>query len=314
VERDLPAQFVVRVGYHGEKGTHLFMGNGLDLNALPPQTLVYRDRLYDLDFNSSLRPYPQYREIVTGYGYPVGSNTVQRGDFRAEKRFSHGLNFTAVYTLSKSIDNVIEEWNKPQNSSNLQPEKSITPYDMTHRFSVNYLYEFPFGSGRAFLNKGGWIDNAVGGWSVSGVTTLRSGTPIMLRPLFNNTGGVAEDLRVNVVPGVDPHVKNPSPDQWFNPAAFDQPPDFNLGDGPRTHPNLRNPGARNIDMSLTKRMPVSDDWTLELILEAFNTFNHANWNMPDPEIGSKENPNLNAGRIVGSSGGRVVQLGLRFSF
>jgi hypothetical protein len=314
VERDLPAQFVLRVGYHGEKGTHLFMGNGLDLNALPPQTLVYRDRLNDLDFNSSLRPYPQYREIMTGYGYPIGSNTVQYGDFRAEKRFSHGLNFTAVYTLSKSIDNFVEEWNKPQNSSNLKPEKSITPYDITHRFSVNYLYEFPFGPGKAFLNKGGWVDNALGGWSISGVATLRAGTPIMLRALFNNTGGVAEALRVNVIPGLDPHVENPSPDQWFDPTAFDQPPDFTLGDGPRTHPSLRNPGARNIDMSLTKRMPVSEDWTLELIVEAFNAFNHANWNMPDNEIGSKENPNLNAGRIVGSSGGRVVQLGLRFSF
>jgi hypothetical protein len=314
VERDLPAQFVVRVGYHGEKGTHLFMGNGLDLNALSPEALAYGDRLYDLDFNSSLRPYPQYREIVTGYGYPIGSNTVHYGDFRVEKRFSHGLNFTAAYTLSKSIDNILDDWDKPQNSRDLMPEKSISPYDVTHRISVNSLYEFPFGPGKAFLNKGGWFDNAVGGWSISGVATLRSGIPIMLSPLFNNTGGVAEDLRVNVIPEVNPHVNNPSPDQWFNPAAFDQPADFTLGNGPRTDPSLRNPGARNIDMSLTKRMPLSEDWTLELIVEAFNTFNHANWNMPDPAIGSKENPNLNAGKIVGSSGGRVVQFGLRFSF
>ena len=67
-------------------------------------------------------------------------------------------------------------------------------------------------------------------------------------------------------------------------------------------------------MSLTKRIPVSEDWTLELIMEAFNSFNHANLNNPDGLIGSKTNPNLNAGRIIGSSGGRVVQLGLRFSF
>jgi hypothetical protein len=284
------------------------------LNALSPEALTFRDRLNDLDFNFSLRPYPQYREIVTGYGYPIGSNTAHSGNFRVEKRFSHGLSLTALYTLSKSIDDIVEDWIRPQNSTNLKPEKSITPYDMTHRLSLNYLYEFPLGTGKAFLNRGGWAESVLGGWSLSGVVTSRSGTPVVLRPLFNNTGGVAEDLRVNVVSGVDPHVTNPTPDQWFNPSAFDQPPNFTLGDGPRTHPSLRNPGAQNIDMSLTKRMPVLEDWTLELIVEGFNAFNHGNWNMPDPLIGSVENPNLNAGRIVGSTGGRVIQLGLRLNF
>ena len=314
IERDLPAQFVVRAGYYGEKGTHRFTGNGLDLNALSPDVLVYRDRLNNLDFNLSLRPYPQYREIVTGYGYPIGSNTNHRCNIRAEKRFSQGLSFTVLYTLSKSIDDIVEDWIRPQNSTNLKPEKSITPYDVTHRLSFNYLYEFPLGPGKAFLNQGGWVDTVLGGWSLSGVAMFRSGTPVELRPLFNNTGGVAENLRVNVVSGVDPHVANPTPDQWFNASAFDQPPDFSLGNGPRTHPSLRNPGAQNIDMSLTKRVPVSDDWTLELIVEGFNAFNHANWNNPDPLIGSVEDPNLNAGRIVGSTGGRVIQLGLRLNF
>jgi hypothetical protein len=67
-------------------------------------------------------------------------------------------------------------------------------------------------------------------------------------------------------------------------------------------------------MSLTKRVPVTDQWTLELIMEAFNALNYGNLNLPDRMIGSLADPNLNAGRIVGTTGGRVVQLGLRFSF
>jgi hypothetical protein len=196
----------------------------------------------------------------------------------------------------------------------LKAEKSISPDDTTHQLSINYLYELPFGEGRPFLNQGGLLNGLTGGWSLSGVTVFRSGKPIMLKPLFNNTGRVAEALRVNVVPGIDPHVPSPSAFQWFSPAAFDQPPDFTLGDAPRTEPNLRNPGAQNFDMSLTKRIPVTQDWTLELIMEAFNTFNHANLNNSDNLIGSRENPNLNAGKIIGSTGGRVIQLGLRFSF
>ena len=62
------------------------------------------------------------------------------------------------------------------------------------------------------------------------------------------------------------------------------------------------------------RVTVVVGFKLELIMEAFNAFNHANLNKPDRMIGSADNPNLNAGRIVGSTGGRVVQLGLRFSF
>lgn len=313
IERDLPADLVVRLSYVGEKGVHQFSGEGIDLNPLDPSVLVYRDRLNQLDFNQSLRPYPQFRSITPGYGYPIGSNSYHRGQLRIEKKLSHGLNFTGSYAFAKAIDDALGGA-RPQNNLDLKSEKSLSPNDVTHQFFFNYLYELPFGEGRAFLNQSGWLERMIGGWSLSGVTTLRTGTPVMPRALFNNTGGVTQNLRVNVVPGVNPHLKHPTASQWFNAAAFVQPPDFALGDGPRTHPSLRNPGFQNFDMSLTKRVPVTDEWTLELIMEAFNALNYGNLNPPDPIVGSLANPNLNAGRIVGTTGGRVVQVGLRFSF
>jgi hypothetical protein len=323
LERDLPADFVVRLAYSGDRAIHQYIGAGIELNPLDPDVLGFRDQLNNLAFNLSLRPYPQFHGISPGYTYPIGSSSLQRGNLRVEKRFSHGFNFSCSYFLSKSIDDILDVASpqnslnlaaSPQNSLNLKAEKSINPYDITHQVSISYLYELPFGEGRPFLNQGAWVNGLMGGWSLSGVTVFRSGTPIMLKPLFNNTGGVAEALRVNVVPGIDPHVANPSAFQWFNAAAFDQPFDFTLGDAPRTEPDLRNPGAQNFDMSLTKRIPVTHDWTLEVIMEAFNAFNHANLNNPDNLIGSRENPNLNAGKIIGSTGGRVIQLGLRLSF
>jgi hypothetical protein len=326
-ERDLPADFVVRLAYLGERGVHQFMGEGIDLNPLDPRFLGFRDQLNDLSFNLSLRPYPQFRGISPGYAYPIGNNSLHRAILRVEKRFSHGLSFTSSYFLSKLIDDVLSGASpqndldlgakrsiSPQNNLDLKSERSISPRDITHQFLVNYLYELPFGEGRPFLSQGGWMQGVIGGWSLSGVANFRTGTPVALRPLFNNTGNLTQGLRVNIVPGVDPHVGNPSAFQWFNPAAFIQPPDFTLGDGPRTHSSLRNPGAYNLDMSLSKRVSVTDELTMELIMEAFNALNHANLNKPDPLIGSVDNPNLNAGRIVGSSGGRVVQLGVRFSF
>lgn len=312
IERDF-SDFAVRVAYTGERGTHLFMGSDVNLNPLSPSALQYRDRLNDLEFNQSLRPFPQFRRIAHGYGYPSGSNSFHRGLLRVDKRLSKGLSFTGSYSYSKAVDNVLRG-KPPQNSTNLQAEKSLSSYDRTHRLRASYLYELPFGEGRHFSNSRNWI-NALGrGWTMSGMSIFQSGTPIRLRPLFNNTGGVAESLRVNLVPSVDPHLEDRSPWLWFNPLAFEQPADFTLGDGPRNHPTLRNPGFWNIDMSLSKRVPVSEYWTLELIGEAYNTLNHANLNRPDAVIGSRENPNSNAGRIIGSRGGRIVQLGLRLSF
>ncbi|HYP05243.1 MAG TPA: hypothetical protein VER03_03330, partial [Bryobacteraceae bacterium] len=121
-------------------------------------------------------------------------------------------------------------------------------------------------------------------------------------------------LNVDVGPGVDPKVPNPGPDMWFNPAAFAQPDDFTPGAASRTHPTLRGPISQNHDLSLNKRIALDADRTVELSAVGFNFINHANWNDPDTVIGPVTAPNVNAGKIIGSRGGRVLQLGLRYSF
>jgi hypothetical protein len=116
------------------------------------------------------------------------------------------------------------------------------------------------------------------------------------------------------VPGVDPHVASPGPDGWYNPAAFSHPDDFSMGNGPRTHPSLRNPGNYNHDLSISKRFALDQNRSVELNASGFNWLNNAMWNDPDTAIGTADAPNLNAGKIIGSRGGRVIQIGLRLSF
>jgi hypothetical protein len=67
-------------------------------------------------------------------------------------------------------------------------------------------------------------------------------------------------------------------------------------------------------VSLAKRFAIDQDRTMEFTVSTFNFLNHGTWNDPDPSIGSVASPNVNAGHIIGSRGGRVVQLGLRLSF
>jgi hypothetical protein len=146
------------------------------------------------------------------------------------------------------------------------------------------------------------------------VTVYNSGPPIRLEAQFNNTGGVIPVLRANTVTGVDPNVADRGPELWFNPAAFVQPPDFTPGNVARTHPSLRNPGFQNHDLTMTKRFAIRAGQSLEVVASAFNFINNANWNWPDSRIGPRTAPNANAGRIVGSNGGRILQLGLRLNF
>lgn len=313
-ERELPGSMLLSVTAAYSGGKSLFVGDGTaNPNAIQLGDLVYRDQLNDDTFRSTLRPFPQYRGFNLYAGYPVGRYERNSATFRAEKRTSKGLSLTATYEWAKQMDNYSGPYGT-QDFYNLGKEWSLTPFSNTSRLSLSYLYELPLGPNRTFLNFTDWRKYLIAGWSISGVATAISGDPMYLRPQFNNTGGVVQALHVNAVPGVDPHVANPGPDLWYNPAAFDQPPDFTIGDVSRTHPTLRNPGSINSDLSVTKRFSLSPDRSIEVSALGLNFLNHANWNDPDNMIGPASSPNVNAGKIIGSHGGRVLQLGMRFSF
>ena len=218
----------------------------------------------------------------------------------------------ATYEFSRQWDDYSGPYGK-QDFFNSHNEWSLTPWNSPQRLSLNLSYELPIGTNKPFLNFRDWRRHIVDGWSVSDISTIQDGGPIALRALYNNTGGVLNTLRADVVPGVDPNVANQGPNLWFNPAAFTQPADFTMGNAPRTL-SILNPGLQNHDVSLAKRFAVDQDRTMEFTMSAFNFLNHGTWNDPDPVIGSVTSPNVNAGHIIGSRGGRVVQLGLRLSF
>jgi hypothetical protein len=312
VQRELPGSLAVEASYRHWRGTHQWVDDLVRLNAVPVSALSYGEQLYDDDFRNSLRPYPQFRNLELGGYYPGGDEQGDSLTVTVDKRLSAGLYGRAVYRFAKQIDNTSSFG--AQNPHDLDAEMSLSTDDIAHSLQLSYTYELPFGKGKPFVNDDDWLGRVLGGWSLSGLTTVRGGAPLRIVPYFNRTGGIVSSLRVNVVPGVDAHVENPSADQWFNPAAFAQPDDFTLGNASRTHPSLRSPGEQFHHLSMTKRIPVYQDTSLEFVAESFNFPNHANLNDPDTRIGPASSPNLNAGKIIGSTGGRVMQLGLRVLF
>ncbi len=314
IERELPASAIVTAGFYYQGGKNLLVGNGAaNPNAIPLDDLKYGDDLNDLAFNQSLRPYPQYQGFNVYGEYPVGRYQRDAGYVRVEKRSSSGLSLNAYFEFNKQLDDYSGPYGT-QDFFNRNNEWSVTAGNRPERLELSYTYELPIGPNKPFLRFPDWRRYAIDGWSVSGMGVVASGDPMYLTPLFNNTGGVVQALHVDAVPGVDPHVASPGPSLWFNPAAFTQPPDFTIGDVSRTLSGLLNPGTQNWDMSLNKRFPLAADRTLEFNATAFDFMNHANWNDPDNVIGSTTTPNLDAGHITGSRGGRVIQLGLRLSF
>jgi hypothetical protein len=312
LQRELPRALMANVAYTGTRGAHLFVDGFARLNLVPVANLKFRDQLYDEVFRNSLRPHPQYRSFDMGGVYPLGAYKSHALSASIDQRLIGGLFGRFSYRLAKVLDNYSS--GTPQDPDNRRLEWSLSTGDVTHSISASYTYELPFGKGKRFFADSDFVTHTLGGWNLSALSSWRGGQPLILRPLFNRTGGVVGSLRVNLVPGVDPKVEKPSPEQWFNPAAFAQPDDFTLGDGPRTHPQLRDPGAHVHHLSLTKRFELTSETSLEFVSEAFNFLNHANMNDPDTRIGSEANPNLNAGKIIGSTGGRVMQFGLRILF
>lgn len=314
VEHELKGQIMVTAGVGHSEGRNLLLSNGgSNPNAIPLSALEYRDRLNDENFNRSQRPFPQYQRFDVYSSWPEGRYKRDAAYVRIEKRTSAGLSLSAYYEFSKQMDNYSGPYGV-QDYYNRQKEWALTSSNNPHRFTLTYMYELPIGANKMFFTVTDWRRHIFDGWSISGQTTMTSGEPLALRPQFNNTGGVVDALNVNTVPGVDPHSPKQGPEMWFNPEAFAQPADFTIGDVSRTHPQLRMPNNQNHDLSLNKRVAVSAERSVEFSMVGLNFVNHAVWTDPDTIIGPASSPNVNAGKIIGSRGGRIIQLGLKFSF
>jgi hypothetical protein len=313
IQRQVAKNLIVNAYFNSNYGKNQFVGSNLaNPNAIPLDNLKYRDQLNTLSFANSLRPYPQYQDF-DAQAFALAKYRNRNIGFSIEKRTSGGLALTGSYSYFSRMDD------NSSPAQNLYDRKSAwakSAFANPHSVTLTFLYELPFGPGKPLLSSGFIGKNILGGWAFSGTSNFYSGTPLRLQPSFNNTGGVIPlgALYVDNVPGVDPHVDHPTPDRWFNPDAFVNPQDFSPGNAPRVHPTLLGPGGYNHDATLNKRLAIGGERTMEFTATLLNATNHANWNQPDTKIGTLTTPNYNAGRIIGSSGGRIVQMGLRINF
>ena len=145
---------------------------------------------------------------------------------------------------------------------------------------------------------------ALGGWSLSPIVTVASGAPLNLT-VNGNPANTGQNDRPNVVG--DWELENPTPERWFNTAAFAANDRCTFGNAPRNL--LRGPGSVNLDVVLRKSFRVSDRVSADLRFESFNATNTPALGNPNTQVG-----NVNFGRISSAGAARSNQVAVKLSF
>jgi hypothetical protein len=216
-----------------------------------------------------------------------------------------------AYTYGKSIDQS-SSLSEAVNPLNPSLSRALSAFDMRHNFVASYDWKLPL---ERWLGRSRWI----GGWSLSGITRFSTGLPVTL---YNNNdtsllgtipNGINNDgvdtpsttgaaLRLNTDP------RNGAP--VFNSEAFALPPLGPLGTAARRF--FSGPGIVNYDLALHKRMAFGEARAIELRLEAFNAFNHAQFYGPAAVNGNVTSPSF--GEIMSAAAPREMQAAIRYIF
>ena len=218
----------------------------------------------------------------------------------------------AGYTYGKSLDNA-SSISDQVNPLNYRLTYAPSAFDIKHNFVVSYRYQLPFDS--LFQSKG----RLANGWVVSGTTRFSSGFPVTFYNSSDNSLLGTQPNGVNAL-GVDlPDLKpgplnlNHNPRNglpYFNTGLFSLQP---LGEsGSAARRIFYGPGLANYDIALIKDTRLSERSSLQFRVEAFHTFNHAQFFGPQAVNGDITSTSF--GQVVGATSPRLVQLAAKFSF
>ncbi|MGP8270290.1 MAG: carboxypeptidase regulatory-like domain-containing protein [Terracidiphilus sp.] len=273
--------------------------------------------------------YPIGGGQVNGTRGPLGSNfgsdalqsTIGRANYNAlelsARHTSGRFELSAAYTYSKSLDqssNIGEEVN-PFNPS---LSYALSSFDVKRNFVLSYEYQLPL---ERFLHSHrSGLKRLIPGWSISGITRFASGFPVTMinngdnSLIGTNPNGVnnssIDETDYNGGPLNLNHNPRRDENNYFNTADFSMNALGTPGNSKRRF--FYGPGEDNYDMALAKKLQLTESKSLLFRVEAFNAFNHAQFNGPgsvDGNIGSST-----FGHVISAAPPRILQGALKFNF
>ncbi|MBI1358226.1 MAG: hypothetical protein GC160_28155 [Acidobacteria bacterium] len=305
IQRTLGFNTVFEASYLGNVG-HKLPGPSVSLNQVDPS-------LWRSGNMQALRPYPQFN-AVTRVSPMWGNSSYHGMNLKLEKRFSHGLNFLMNYTWAKFIDDVYSGQEAGESDLGMQNyydrhnEKALSGNDVRHRLVWSSVYELPLGKDRKFLHDG-VLATVLGGWNFGTIITLQQGSPMGLTTQTNGLGSAFTPgpQRVNVESNPALPKSEQTVERYFDTTAVSAPGTLQFGNSSRAL--LKGPGIVNFDVSLLKNHRWGEHYNVQFRFEAFNFFNHANFNEPGRALGSPQ-----FGVISSAADPRSLQFGLKFAF
>lgn len=297
VERSLNANTLLKVSYIGDVMRHF----SARADSNQPYALSPGDTTGILD----VKPQPLNGPVTTQIN---GYNTSYNGlAVSLERRYTDGLQFLASYTWSKAMDIVDGDNSDIQDIYNPGLQRAAADFDRTNNFLFSGVYELPFGSGKRFGSKLGWISKEViGGLQLSIIQQLASGQPVSIEA--NNTADTSYAHPVFAIETCNPNAGfKRTGFVFFNAKCFAQPSPGHYGTARNA---VRVPGLYPTDLSLFKSFSLYKSNQLQFRVDAFSLLNH-------PEFGSGtqsvESPSLGTLNEE-SSGLRTLQVSLKYLF
>lgn len=328
VQRQLGGAFALEVDYQGSAGHKL--GLFIDQNQ-PRVTVNDPTRRGNQAPNVQVFPDPFFGSIGTGVG--IGNSNYNAAVAIAKYQGRHGVYFEGSYTFGKSIDNGSSYFGSSgeraglSDSTNLAADRGPSSFDIRHRAVFTFVDDLPVGPGHRLLGWNNGVNRQVfGGWQISSIVSIQSGTPFTV---FNNSADFSGFNQFNDRPdvvGTGPLQQNNSnPDAAFDKTYFSKtPPTGRVGTSGRNE--YYGPDLQNWNFAVAKVFPLTERVHLRFRADFFNLFNHTNFANP---VGNESNGNF--GKItatVGSAtatavgttagvlggGARVIQGALRVEF
>lgn len=243
----------------------------------------------------------------------VGRSTYHSLQTNVRGRFGARAFVQAGYTFGKALDTLSSDTGLVEHDPR-RPENNygLADYDRRHRLTAAWSMTLPGGERRGVLGA------IVRDWQVAGLLTLQSGTPFTVLGNATTNAYFAQvgRVRVSYAPGAtlaDAQGSGPITDRldnFFDVTAFGDSGDA-WGDTGRNI--LRGPFQRQVDLSLSRQVPLFGRQRLELRWDVFNAFNEAVFANPNSTFAA--NGPGNAGRITATTGGpRTMQLGVKYVF
>jgi hypothetical protein len=254
-------------------------------------------------------------------GFLNGLNNIGATDYDAlqakfEKRFSNGFSFLATYAWSHQMSVVADAYAGgfsygAQNPFDAWADWGNGAFDYHQILTLSYIYQLPLGNGKRWLaNANPVAKQALGGWTVSGITHYNSGPPVNIGIPIDNANDESPQ-RPDFIPGFPARVISTSDrtQGWLNPASYVVAPEYTFGN--LGHNSARGPGFGNWDMGLFKDFDIHEGRQyFQFRVEGFNIFNIVDFSSPASTINV---PGF--GDITSTTQpAREIQLALKFIF